>query len=202
MFFRPLLIPILALTFAPVAFSQGAAPSGGVVPPAPLPGAPRLATPGKTGATLPQDNRSPTPESPLMPDQTPSLVKPEALPGEAPATEAAKKPAKVSKTEVFELDLAQKVRFRQVHTEALADRNLMALWEKANVARKEIEKRTLMKEYYKLLYARMLKIDPSLKAVVELQAVNAEHRLTQVRITPTEAADEGERSTSGRVFSD
>src|SRR4051812_35969906 len=110
MLFRPLLIPILAVAFAPVAFSQGAAPSGGVVPSAPPAGSPRLSAPGKSGATLPQDNRSPTPESPLMPDQTPSLVKPEALPREVPAT-TAKKPVKASKTEVFEADLALKIRF-------------------------------------------------------------------------------------------
>ncbi len=199
MFFRrPLLIPILALAFAPVAFSQEATPSGGVVP-----SGPRLSSKGKTGATLPQDSRSPTPEATLMPDQTPSLVKPQTATSEVPAPAAdtaAKKPVKPSKTEAFELDQATKIRFRQVHTQALSDRNLMALWDKANVARKDVDKRNMMKEFYKLLYARMEKIDPTLKAAIAVQAVAADHRLTQVRITPTEVIDENERSVSGQVF--
>lgn len=200
MFFRrPLLIPILALAFAPVAFSQEAAPSGGVIP-----SAPRLSPKSRTGATLPQDNRSPTPEATLMPDQTPSLVKPETAAGEVPvpAPETGKKPVKTSKTEVFEVDQATKIRFRQVHTQALADRNVMALWDKANVMRKDVDKRNTLKEYYKLLYARMEKIDPTLKAAIALQALAADHRLTQVRITPTEVFDDNERSISGRVFTE
>jgi hypothetical protein len=201
-FRRRLLIPIFALALAPVAFSQEAAPSGGVVQPAPLPAAPRLSPAGKAGAALPKDNRSPTPETPLMPDQTPSLVKPEAAPDEAPATDPDKKRTKTSKTEAFEQDQAVKIRFRQVHTQALADRNVIALWDKANIQRKDADKRAILKEYYKQLYARMMKIDPTLKTQIDLQALSAEKRLTQVRMTPTEVGDESERSTAGRVFAE
>jgi hypothetical protein len=203
MFFRrSLLIPIVALALAPLASGQEAAPSGGVVTPAPLPDAPRLSPRPGTGAALPRDNRSPSPETPLMPDQAPSLVKPETATTE-PAVDPAKKRTKTSKTEVFEQDQAEKIRFRQVHTQALADRNLEALWDKANVARKDADKRTILKEYYKLLYARMAKIDPTLKKLIDLQATVAEHRLTQSHITPTDASgDAGERSTAGRVFAE
>lgn len=199
---RPLLLPIVALAIAPVAFAQEAATSGGVVSPARVPDAPRLSPKPGTSVALPQDSRSPRPETPLMPDQTPSLVKPEAAPAE-PASTPEQKRTKTSKTEVFEQDQATKIRFRQVHTQALADRNLDALWNKAVVARKDADKRALLKEYYKLLYARMEKIDPSLKKEIALQATTAEHRLTQAHITPTDASgDSGERSTSGRVFAE
>lgn len=201
-FRRPLLIPILTLALAPVALSQEAAPSGGVVAPAPLPAAPRL-SPGAKPAALPRDSRLPDTATPLMPDQEPSLVKPETTPAETPAIDPANKRTKTSKTEVFEQDQADKIRFRQVHTQALADRKLMELWDKSNVARKDADKRALLKDYYKQLYARMEKIDPSLKKLIDLQATVAEHRLTQAHITPTEASrDEGERSTSGRVFAE
>jgi hypothetical protein len=203
MFFRrPLLVSIFALASASLAFGQEAVPSGGIVTPAPLPDAPRLAPRPTTGATLPQDSRSPRPETPLMPDQTPSLVKPEA-PAAEPATTPEQKRTKTSKTEAFEQDQAEKIRFRQVHTQALADRKLEELWDKANVARKDADKRALLKEYYKLLYARMAKIDPSLKKVIDLQATTAEHRLTQSHITPTDSSgDAGEQSTAGRVFAE
>jgi hypothetical protein len=198
MFFRrPLLIPLFVLALAPAAVSQEAAPAGRILPPSP-----RLKTGAGTPGTLPQDNRSPTPESPLMPDQTPSLVKPETVPSEPPASEAEKKRTKLSKTEVFEQDQAVKIRFRQVHTQALADRTLEELWDKANAARKDVDKRTILKAYYKHLYARMAKIDPSLKPQIDLQAAVAEKRLTQARLTPTEVADESERSTAARAFAE
>jgi hypothetical protein len=144
-----------------------------------------------------------------MPDQTPSLVKPET-PATEPAGDAEKKRTKTSKTEVFEQDQAEKIRFRQVHTQALADRTLEALWDKANVARKDVDKRTILKEYYKLLYARMARIDPSLKKLIDLQALVAEHRLTQSRrpspaATPASGARRAgssrnrTRSSEGRV---
>src|SRR3954462_1498068 len=122
LFRRPLLVSIFALASASLAFGQEAAPSGGVVTPAPLPDAPRLAPRPAAGATLPQDSRSPRPETPLMPDQTPSL-EPEA-PAAEPAKTAEQKRTKTSKTEVFEQDQAEKIRFRQVHTQALADRRI------------------------------------------------------------------------------
>lgn len=198
---RPLLTPIFVLALASVAFSQEAAPSGGVVAPAPLPDAPRLSPAGKApAAVLPSDNRSPSPETPLMPDQTPSLVKPEP---EAPAVDPANKRTKLSKTEVFEQDQADKIRFRQVHTKALADRKVVELWDKSNAARKDADKRALLKDYYRALYARMAKIDPTLQKLIDAQAVSAERRLTQSRITPTESSgDAGEASTSGRVFAE
>jgi hypothetical protein len=199
---RPFLVSITSLGLASFAMGQEAAPSGGVVSPAPVPDAPRLAPRPAPGATLPQDNRSPAPETPLIPDQTPSLVKPETAPAEA-AGNAEKKRTKTSKTEVFEQDQADKIRFRQVHTQAQADRKLEELWDKANTARKDADKRAILKDYYKLLYARMAKIDPSLKKLIDLQATIADHRLTQSHITPTEASgDSGERSTSGRIFAE
>jgi hypothetical protein len=129
-------------------------------------------------------------DTPLMPDQTPSLVKPEPV---KPATTE-----KTSKTELFEQDLMERIRYREARTKALADKDVLAAWERSLVARTDVRRRAELQAYYKLLFARILKIDNTIAKTVVLKAAEAEHRLTQVHIAPT--IDENNASTSGRVF--
>ncbi len=168
---------------------------GGAAPALPGPIDPRK----PSGGVLPSHGDGPATDTPLMPDQTPSLDKPESGFGTAPSTE---KQERKSKTEVFKQGLKDRVRFRQVETLALTDRAVQVEWEHSFAARTEAEKRAALQKYYKLLYARMLKIDSSIKTMITLQATDADHRLLQTRISPTETKNDGERSTAGRVFSE
>ena len=129
------------------------------------------------------------PENPLLPDQAPSLVKPEPAATETTTTTTTtgttEKKEKVSKTEVAEQDLMERIHYREAKTKALADPKIIAAWDRANLSRTDISKRTALLEYYKLLFDRIVKIDSTLAKAVALKKLDAEHRVMQVRIAPT-----------------
>ncbi|RYD80290.1 MAG: hypothetical protein EOP84_12155 [Verrucomicrobiaceae bacterium] len=54
------------------------------------------------------------------------------------------------------------------------------------MARTDYEKREALKKYYALLYARMEKMDKSLKKEIEVREPLTVRRLHQTRIAPTE----------------
>lgn len=58
-------------------------------------------------------------------------------------------------------------RFEQARTKALADKQVKQLQDKADNAVKDEDQRKASKEYYKALYSRMRKIDPSLKESID-----------------------------------
>ena len=188
MIFRPLLLT-LAATAALTALAPGqqlatpaqaageAAPSGGVVTPS-----------------------TPVTETPLIPDEAPSLVKPEEGTPATPAAAAAKT-GKVSKTETFEKEILEKIRYREAKTKALADPAVIAAWDLSNVAKVDVDKRNHLKAYYKLLFARIVKIDPTLKTMVALKALEADHRVTQARLSPTIEDPASESSSTSTVLS-
>jgi hypothetical protein len=213
MSFRPLLRASCLGLFCAVATAQEVAPPATPVPdafpitpgssPTPAPEAappPASAFRPPSGGVLPATASPAAAETPLMPDETPSLDKPEV--GLAVPTKPKSEKEKKSKTEIFEQDLQQHIRLRQVRTQALADPAIVAQWDRSVAARTDAAKRNALKEYYKLLYERMLKIDASLKPLIVVQATNAQNRLTQARLTPTELEHTSDRSTSGRVFAE
>jgi hypothetical protein len=63
-------------------------------------------------------------------------------------------------------------------------------------ARTDLEKRDALKSYYKLLYARIVKLDPSVTKVSVLREAAALRRLEQTRIDPTEPLDPQERTNA------
>lgn len=153
---------------------------------------------------------APTEEPPLellpsSPDQVlppPSLTT-EPLPLIPEAPESNEKPRgetqrevrkeKLSKTEAANNEMNARIRFREVRTRVVQDPALQVIWDEANRAPTDYEKRETLKRYYKMLYGRMAKIDRSLKKEIVLREELALKRLTQKRIDPTDPFVSDER---------
>ena len=162
------ILAILAIAVAPAVFAQqGALDNAGRMQLAP---APAPATPAAE------------PEVTLIPEQVSQNTKP--APAAQPATE------KKSKTEAIAEDLADPIHFREARTKALRDAQVQVEWERANKAKTDYGKREGLKSYYKLLYAKIVKIDPSVKKVSEFREKVSLHRLEQTRIDPTAPLDD------------
>ena len=56
---------------------------------------------------------------------------------------------------------------REAKTKAQRDPAVQAEWDRAIEARTDYEKREALKSYYKMLYGRIAKIDPTLKKPIE-----------------------------------
>lgn len=101
---------------------------------------------------------------------------------EAPTTTAKPKsdpvqPRKKSSTEQASDDLQARIRYREAKTKALQTPGLQQEWNRANSAKTDPEKREALKSYYKILYDRIVKIDPTLKPRVEAQRKSITWRL-------------------------
>ncbi len=176
---RILCLFTLTLALAPTLFSQQAAPeTPGRLQLAPAPV--RAPAPAAPTAAAPAVE----PEVTLIPEQVPQRTKPNSKPVDAPKTTEAK-----SKTEESAEDLNERIHFREARVKALRDPQVQAEWDSAAKAKTDFEKREALKRYYKLLYARILKIDASVKSVVTLRQASSLHRLEQTRIDPTEPFD-------------
>ena len=90
---------------------------------------------------------------------------------------------KQSKTIATEEDLKERIRFREVKTQALKDANVRGQWERAQAATTDPEKREVLRQYYTQLYSRMLKIDSSLAKRIEQQKKLSLGRLDQSRVS-------------------
>jgi hypothetical protein len=124
------------------------------------------------------------PEVTLIPEQIPQNAKP------APAPKAEAK----SKTEENAEELMERIHFREAKVKAEREPKVQAEWESAKKAKTDYDKREALKRYYTLLYARILKIDGSVKKTAELRQAAALRRLQQTRIDPTEPLDDQERA--------
>jgi hypothetical protein len=112
--------------------------------------------------------------------------------GKAAAGAATK--GKKSSTEAAIDDLQERIRYRQAKTRALNDPAVQNAWDRAHATRTDVERRDALKAYYKLFYARVLRIDGTLKQRVAQSAERARRRLTQTRIDPSEPIDPVERA--------
>jgi hypothetical protein len=151
----------------------------------------------------------PTPPAPPAPVEEPKEpVLPDTL-GLIPETpEPAKKPKggalkekepgeKVDRTTAAENELGSRIRLRELTNRVRQEPKIAAELERANAAKTDYEKREALKSYYKQLYDRIVKIDPSLdKRVAEIRAKSL-HRLAETRVDPTEPIDPADR-TNGR----
>ena len=125
----------------------------------------------------------------LIPETAPSITKPPL--SSEPATSAEQKLA-ASKTIQSEADLKQRIRLRELKTTALKDPGLQEWRSRAELARTDPEKRDALREYYNRLYARILKLDGSLKDLVEKRRTASLARLSQSKIDPANINDEQE----------
>lgn len=73
----------------------------------------------------------------------------------------------------------EKARYRDVKTKAQAEKDLQALRDKMDAATAEAELRTTSREYYRALFTRMRKLDPTLKTRVDRMEAATLKRLEQ-----------------------
>lgn len=138
---------------------------------------------------MPAPAPAPVGEQPsLMPDEMPQGLVP-------PVVRRDKK----TKTEEVEEEYVRRVRFRQAQTRAVADPAVQAEWEIAKVAKTDYEKREAMKRYYKLLFARVRKLDGTVKEEADRREAAAISRLEQHRVAATEEPVEREGNVRGVV---
>jgi hypothetical protein len=138
----------------------------------------------------------------LMPETPPTIPKPSARESSGgllgPTMAVPQLPeTRKSKTTATEEDLKQRIRFREIKTQALKDPHVQEEWERAQSAPTDLEKRDALRRYYTQLFARMAKIDSSLAAKAEQQKKVAIGRLDQSRVRRNAqgggpAADQGQ----------
>lgn len=123
------------------------------------------------GELLPMDTSDiPDPDS-LFPD--------DLFPGELPPP-----PPTVSENTV-ERDRKLRVRFQEVKFQALKDQAIREMKLRADRARTDEDKRAALREHYKMLFAKMVMIDPELAERCALMEQAYLRRLTQFRVEPT-----------------
>ncbi|MEI8341986.1 MAG: hypothetical protein WCH43_10695 [Verrucomicrobiota bacterium] len=96
----------------------------------------------------------------------------------AASMDDAKEKLKKSKAVADADDLKERIRFREVKTLAVKDGKVQQQWELAQTAPTTRGKTEALKQYYNLLYSRMLAMDKSLKTRIEKSKSEALTRLT------------------------
>lgn len=77
------------------------------------------------------------------------------------------------------------VRYQEVKLQALKDAAIREMREKADVARTDEEKRQALREYYRMLFAKIVSIDPELEDKCRLLETAYMRRVSQFRVMPT-----------------
>ncbi len=157
-----------------------------------------LLTLGCAALILPAASRSLAQDA--APSPTPALV-PEVTLIPEPVKEEMKKPTEKEKGEKSEKsktaenaeELIARIHYREAYTKAQRDPKVMDEWDRAMKARTDLEKREALKSYYKLLHARILKVDASVKKISDERRGISLRRLEQTRIDATEPLDPRER---------
>jgi hypothetical protein len=130
-----------------------------------------------------QPSPAPAPDSlSLIPDAPPPMDKPPRRSGSGGSHSNAQNPIRKNKTEAGIQDFAERIKFREAKTKALRDEQIQQELSNADAARKDREKREALKRYYKLLYAKILKIDGSLKKIVAQRQEQSLKQLEQSNV--------------------
>ncbi|MDB6174345.1 MAG: hypothetical protein JWL59_3656 [Chthoniobacteraceae bacterium] len=138
--------------------------------------------------------RLPAESLPLIPDAPARTPKPKkSAPSPPSILDPANGSGKKTKTEIADDELRGRIRFREAKTKAIKDPLIQSELGRAQAARTDFVKREAMKSYYKLLYARMTKIDASIKPRIDAALTQSLHRLEQDRLKPSEGLDPQER---------
>ncbi|MBN8711556.1 MAG: hypothetical protein J0I10_19445 [Verrucomicrobia bacterium] len=77
------------------------------------------------------------------------------------------------------------VRYRDVRVQADKDPQVLAMFKKSTVAKTDEDKRAALREYYRLLFQKMIDIDNSLTARCKAMEAAYLRRLAQERLEPT-----------------
>ena len=179
----------LSALLAASVFAQESAPE-----PAPAP-ALKLTLPGVSDPTPapapPTENLGLIPETPEPTTKPKGRAIPEAKPSRKASDNA-------TRTSSAESDMTARIRFRQLKTRVLQEQKVQDLYEKAQAAPTDYEKRETLKAYYTLLYTRIEKLDGSMKKRANTLRHQSISRLTQTKIDPTDPIDPSERSDRTR----
>lgn len=106
----------------------------------------------------------------------PNSVIPDGAPSVPPA------PSGPSATEI---ERKLKIRYKEVRTEVEKDPAVRSLWEQAQSAKSLEDERAALREYYRLLFKKMKKVDKELTARCEVMEKAYLARLAQSRLEPT-----------------
>ncbi len=135
-------------------------------------------TPAKPDSLLPEGQAG----LPLIPESMPPLDK-SPLPGKA-------KKEKQSATSAADDALRDRIKLRTAKTKAQSDPGLQAIWDSQFKARTDFEQRAILDDYYTQLWARIAKIDKTLKKeVIEAERKRYTTSYDQTRIAPTVPPD-------------
>ncbi|HEY5954109.1 MAG TPA: hypothetical protein VIT18_07080, partial [Terrimicrobiaceae bacterium] len=166
-----------------------ASPTPGLEPPVPEASPEPVAGPSPTeadvipiegGAPLETKDIAPARADEAMPDE--AYTQPEALvPDQAPAAP----PPAVSFESAQERARQVSIRYREVRVQAEKDPGVVSLREQAERARTMEEHRAALRQYYRLLFKKMISIDKSLTDKCRVMETAYLRRLAQERVEPT-----------------
>lgn len=173
----------LSIVLSTSVFAQESAPE-----PAPAADpALKLTLPGTPQSSPAGENLGLIPETP----QPVTKPKSKAIPEPKISRKASDSPAPTSASED---EMAARIRLRQLKTRVLREPKVQELFERAQTAPTDYEKREALKAYYKQLYSRIEQLDGSLKKRVTVLRNQSLHRITQAGIDPTDPIDSSVRS--------
>ncbi len=166
-----------------------ASPTPGLEPPPPEASPEPVASPSPTeadvipmegGAPLETKDIGPARADETMPDE--AYTQPDALvPDQAPTAP----PPPVSFESAQEKARQLSIRYREVRVQAEKDPKVVSLREQAERARTIEDQRAAMREYYRLLFKKMISIDKSLTDKCKVMETAYLRRLAQERLEPT-----------------
>lgn len=131
---------------------------------------------------LPLDGMDFLPTGEVSPDEIPDpnlLFADDLFPGDLPPP-----PPSVAENQ-FERERKLRVRYQEVKFEALKDQSIREMKERADRARTDEDKRAALREHYRMLFAKMVSIDPELIERCVLMERAYMNRLAQFRVEPT-----------------
>jgi len=135
----------------------------------------------------------PTPLS-LIPNTPEPVAKPSSYHGSSSSSVSDNRGApsiiKKNKTLANTDDIADRIKFREAKTKALQDEKIQSLWSQAQAAKTDEDKRGALKQYYTELYAKILKINGSLKKLVSQREKDSLKQLDQHKVRPEEYPQE------------
>jgi hypothetical protein len=145
---------------------------------------------------LEEPKEAPAPAPAPAANESLGLIPETFEPVKKPKGAALKEPGqKVDRTTAAENELGSRVRLRELTNRVRQEPKVVAEWDRAHTAKTDYEKREALKSYYKLLYDRIVILDPTLqKRVFEVRSKSL-HRLAETRVDPTEPIDPAERGS-------
>lgn len=156
-------------------------PASDVIPmegqPAPVPPPPLAPT---EGVPLETQDLSPALPSGNMPDA--AFTDPNAIvPDAAPLPPAMPQAAESAQEKARELT----IRYREVRVTADKDPQILRMYERSTEAKTDEDKRAALRQYYRMLFAKMISIDKSLEQHCRTMEDAYLRRLAQERLEPT-----------------